>query len=144
MAERSRASATTWCVLCGTHEAGTAGGHAPGPWNHIPLPQNYTVLTGLAPEYVEFREAGMAAGEGARHNLLRPEALEAMFVLWRVTQKPRYREWAWAMFQAFERHCKARGPPPRRVRGWPVRYHAEVQAVEQGCSGTHACAGDSC
>ncbi len=86
----------------------------------------------------------MAAGEGARHNLLRPEALEAMFVLWRVTQKPRYRDWAWAMFQAFERHCKARGPPPRRVRGWAVRYHAEVQAVKQGCPGARACAGNSC
>ena len=63
---------------------------------------------GLAPEYVEFRETGMVAGEGAHHNLLRPEALEAMFVLWRVTQKPKYRDHAWAMFQAFEKHCKAR------------------------------------
>ena len=50
----------------------------------------------------------MVAGDGAHHNLLRPEALEAMFVLWRVTAKPKYRDWAWAMFQAFERHCKAR------------------------------------
>lgn len=50
----------------------------------------------------------MVAGDGAHHNLLRPEALEAMFVLWRVTQKPKYRDWAWAMFQAFEKHCKAR------------------------------------
>ncbi|KAK9842510.1 hypothetical protein WJX81_003419 [Elliptochloris bilobata] len=62
--------------------------------------------TGLAPEWVEFREAGMVAGDGAHHNLLRPEALEAMFVLWRVTQKPKYPDCAWAMFQAFERHCK--------------------------------------
>ena len=50
----------------------------------------------------------MVAGDGAHHNLLRPEALEAMFVLWRVTAKPKYRDWAWAMFQAFEKHCKAR------------------------------------
>lgn len=53
----------------------------------------------------------MAAGDGAHHNLLRPEALEAMFVLWRVTAKPKYRDWAWAMFQAFEKHCKARPWP---------------------------------
>ena len=38
-----------------------------------------------------------------------------MFVLWRVTLKPRYREWAWAMFQAFERHCKARPPAHRNM-----------------------------
>ena len=69
----------------------------------------------------------MVPGDGARHNLLRPEALEAMFVLWRVTGKPRYRDWAWAMFQAFERHCKARArlrrphspTCPQRARGEP-------------------------
>ena len=43
-----------------------------------------------------------------RHNLLRPEAMEAMFVLWRVTGKETYREWGWQMFQAFERNCKVR------------------------------------
>ncbi|BDA46113.1 Mannosyl-oligosaccharide 1,2-alpha-mannosidase IA [Coccomyxa sp. Obi] len=62
--------------------------------------------SGLAPEYVEFGSSGMVTAEKARHNLLRPEALEAMFVLWRVTQKEIYREWAWDMFLAFERNCK--------------------------------------
>ncbi len=50
----------------------------------------------------------MVTAEKARHNLLRPEAMEAMFVLWRVTQKEIYREWAWEMFLAFERNCKVR------------------------------------
>ncbi len=63
---------------------------------------------GLAPEYVEFGEGGMATNEKARHNLLRPEAMEAMFVLWRVTRKETYREWAWRMFEAFERNCRVR------------------------------------
>ena len=61
---------------------------------------------GLAPEYVEFGTAGMVTAEKAKHNLLRPEAMEAMFVLWRVTQKEQYREWAWEMFLAFEKNCK--------------------------------------
>lgn len=61
---------------------------------------------GLAAEYVEFEATGMVTAEKARHNLLRPEAMEAMFVLWRVTQKEMYREWAWEMFLAFERNCK--------------------------------------
>lgn len=73
---------------------------------------------GLAPEYVLFTDAGMVPGSGARHNLLRPEAMEAAFLLWRVTGKQMYQEWAWAMFQAFERHSKARQlSHSRRVRG---------------------------
>ena len=48
----------------------------------------------------------MVTTEKSKHNLLRPEAMEAMFVLWRVTGKQRYRDWGWRMFQAFERHCK--------------------------------------
>jgi hypothetical protein len=27
-------------------------------------------------------------------------------VLWRVTGKPMYREWAWSMFQSFDRECR--------------------------------------
>eukprot|EP00884_Botryococcus_braunii_P021697 jgi/Botrbrau1/8210/Bobra.0392s0008.1 len=63
--------------------------------------------TGLSPEFVEFPEGdGMRAGARAKHNLLRPEALEAMYILWRVTGESRYREWGWQMFSAFLRWCK--------------------------------------
>lgn len=55
-----------------------------------------------------FTDNGMVPGSGAAHNLLRPEAMEAAFLLWRVTGKQMYQEWAWSMFQAFERHSKAR------------------------------------
>ena len=65
------------------------------------------MLAGLAPEYVEFQEGqGMVTKEKARHNLLRPEAMEAMFVLWRTTKNPVYKDWAWQMFQAFQAHCR--------------------------------------
>ena len=43
---------------------------------------------------------------GASHNLLRPEAIEAIFYMWRFTKDAKYREWGWRMFLAFERHCR--------------------------------------
>lgn len=61
--------------------------------------------TGLSPEYVTFTAGGLRVGAG--FNLLRPEALEAMWYMWRVTRDWRYRTWGWAIFQAFETHCKA-------------------------------------
>ena len=60
--------------------------------------------TGLAPEFVRFANGKMSVGAG--HNLLRPEAAESMFYLWRFTKKPKYREWGWRMFLAFEKHCR--------------------------------------
>ena len=40
------------------------------------------------------------------HNLLRPETVESLFVLWRVTRDPTYRAWGWHIFRAFERWCR--------------------------------------
>ena len=40
------------------------------------------------------------------HNLLRPETVESLFVLWRVTGDPIYRAWGWHIFRAFERWCR--------------------------------------
>ena len=60
--------------------------------------------TGLAPEFVRFSSSGMAVGAG--HNLLRPEAVEAIYYMWRFTKDPKYREWGWRIFLAFEEHCK--------------------------------------
>ncbi|KAJ1984522.1 mannosyl-oligosaccharide alpha-1,2-mannosidase [Dimargaris verticillata] len=41
-----------------------------------------------------------------RHNLLRPETVESLFVLWRITKRPQYREWGWIIFNAFEQHTR--------------------------------------
>ena len=60
--------------------------------------------TGLSPEFVRFANGAMTVGAG--HNLLRPEAAESMFYLWRFTKNPKYREWGWKMFLAFEKYCK--------------------------------------
>nr|ATB19471.1 putative MNS3 [Thuja plicata] len=80
--------------------------------------------TGLAPEIAhfhtqEFYEDGLQGGNKSseflddiiiryadRHNLLRPETVESLFVLHRITQDPKYLEWGWQIFQAFESHTK--------------------------------------
>lgn len=43
------------------------------------------------------------------HNLQRPETVESLFMMWRITEDPLYREWGWKIFQAFEKHTKLEG-----------------------------------
>lgn len=80
--------------------------------------------TGLAPEIAYFHtedyfEQGLDGGNKSseymndiiikyadRHNLLRPETVESLFVLYRITENPKYREWGWQIFEAFEKHTK--------------------------------------
>lgn len=40
------------------------------------------------------------------HNLQRPETVESLFMMWRITGDPVYREWGWKIFQAFEKHTR--------------------------------------
>lgn len=42
----------------------------------------------------------------SNHNLLRPEAAEAMYLMWKVTGDPQYREWSWTMFRAWYRWAR--------------------------------------
>ncbi|KAH6864713.1 mannosyl-oligosaccharide 1,2-alpha-mannosidase [Alternaria rosae] len=35
------------------------------------------------------------------HNLQRPETVESLFMMWRITKDPIYPEWGWEIFQAF-------------------------------------------
>ncbi|KAK3022726.1 hypothetical protein RJ639_046393 [Escallonia herrerae] len=80
--------------------------------------------TGLAPEIAYFNiegnsEGGLDGGNKSseyvndisikyadRHNLLRPETVESLFVLYRITEDPKYREWGWEIFEAFEKYTK--------------------------------------
>ncbi|KAI1324339.1 glycoside hydrolase family 47 protein [Xylariaceae sp. FL0255] len=43
------------------------------------------------------------------HNLQRPETVESLFVMWRITEDPVYRDWGWKIFKAFETHTKVDG-----------------------------------
>lgn len=38
------------------------------------------------------------------HNLQRPETVESLFYMWRITRDPRYRDWGWEMFESFMKH----------------------------------------
>ncbi|KAL5989965.1 Mannosyl-oligosaccharide 1,2-alpha-mannosidase mns3 [Asimina triloba] len=80
--------------------------------------------TGLAPEIAYFHTEGHSVGglEGGnrsseyihdivikpadQHNLLRPEMVESLFILHRITEDPKYREWGWQIFEAFEKYTK--------------------------------------
>ncbi|KAK5242238.1 mannosyl-oligosaccharide alpha-1,2-mannosidase, partial [Cryomyces antarcticus] len=43
------------------------------------------------------------------HNLQRPETVESLFYMWRITGDELYREWGWEMFQSFMKHTAADG-----------------------------------
>ncbi|KAM0806886.1 putative Family 47 glycosyl hydrolase [Seiridium cardinale] len=36
-----------------------------------------------------------------RHNLQRPETVESLFYMWRITGEQKYRDWGWEMFKSF-------------------------------------------
>ena len=40
------------------------------------------------------------------NNYLRPETIESMFILYRITEKEEYRQMGWKMFEAFEKYTK--------------------------------------
>jgi mannosyl-oligosaccharide alpha-1,2-mannosidase len=66
--------------------------------------------TGLPPEAAAFGRGGISsAGSGSNYYLLRPEAAEAFFYMWRITHDQRFRDMGWQVFQAIQEHCKVEG-----------------------------------
>lgn len=63
-----------------------------------------TQPTGIAPEFVNFQDKKMHVG--GKFNIQRPEAIEAIFYMYRKTGDPVYREWAWEMFTNMRRHYR--------------------------------------
>jgi len=53
-----------------------------------------------------FDDKGDLQPTKGKGNMLRPEAVESLFYMWRVTGEPKYREWGWRMFQAFQKHSR--------------------------------------
>lgn len=41
-----------------------------------------------------------------RHNLLRPETVESLFYLHRLTGDPKYQDWGWALLQSFNTYTR--------------------------------------
>lgn len=41
-----------------------------------------------------------------KFSLLRPETIESLWYLYRLTGDRKYKEWGWKIFEATEQHCK--------------------------------------
>lgn len=44
-----------------------------------------------------------------KFNVQRPETVESIFILWRLTKNEIYREWGWRIFEAFRKHTRVEG-----------------------------------
>eukprot|EP01096_Ripella_sp_DP13-Kostka_P004994 TRINITY_DN1758_c0_g2_i1.p1 TRINITY_DN1758_c0_g2~~TRINITY_DN1758_c0_g2_i1.p1 ORF type:complete len:759 (+),score=251.84 TRINITY_DN1758_c0_g2_i1:128-2404(+) len=62
--------------------------------------------TGLGPEIFTFNENGEIIPGGQKYYILRPETVESLFVMWRLTHDQKYRDWGWLIFQAIEEYCR--------------------------------------
>lgn len=63
--------------------------------------------TGLAPEITRFPGGGdPVVDAGSKHNLLRPETMESLFVLYRLTGDDKWRAAGWDIFTAFNTHAR--------------------------------------
>ncbi|KAJ7115276.1 glycoside hydrolase [Mycena epipterygia] len=85
--------------------------------------ETHRTATGLSPEIVQFQPSaeqpnrdwhikGSRPGGPATYDaryMLRPETVESLFIAWRLTGDVRYREYAWGIFQAIEKHCRLPG-----------------------------------
>ncbi|XP_066293894.1 endoplasmic reticulum mannosyl-oligosaccharide 1,2-alpha-mannosidase-like isoform X3 [Branchiostoma lanceolatum] len=70
--------------------------------------------TGLSPEIAYFNinnpgKPDIEVKNADTHNLLRPETVESLFYLYRLTGDKQYRDWGWKIFQAFEKYTKVQG-----------------------------------
>ncbi|GLJ24878.1 hypothetical protein SUGI_0475830 [Cryptomeria japonica] len=61
--------------------------------------------TKLAGENYNFRE-GQDMRVGTSWNIQRPETVESLMYLWRITGNKTYRDWGWDIFKAFEEKCR--------------------------------------
>jgi len=66
--------------------------------------------TGLPTESVRVVDGELVSGWGFGQSrfLMRPEAVESWFILWRITKNPMYRDWGWNFFESLEKHSKVK------------------------------------
>lgn len=70
--------------------------------------------TGLAGEISMFNTESRVKNDiyilpNDRHNLQRPETVESLFYLYRITEDPIYRQWGWEIFESFVKYTKVEG-----------------------------------
>jgi len=64
--------------------------------------------TGLSPESV-FVKQDANYDISSPYYILRPEAVESFFYMWRLTHDQKYRNWGWSVFQAIEKTLQGCG-----------------------------------
>lgn len=119
------------CFIGGSFALGATGGETllnarkSGSWDHLKeedmmIAKEIThtcwktyegTATGLSPEIVVFNDKEDSTQDFYikaldRHNLQRPETVESLFILYRITKDPIYREWGWKIFESFIKHTK--------------------------------------
>lgn len=63
--------------------------------------------TGIGPERVKRMAIDLSATD-TKEYILRPEAVEGWWYMYKITGDPKYQEWGWKTFMAFETHLKTR------------------------------------
>lgn len=106
------------CFLPGTL---ALGAHHGLPVEHMELARalmetcyqmNRQMETGLSPEIVHFNlypqkvQKDVSVKAGDRHNLLRPETVESLFYLHRLTGDRKYQDWGWEILRSFNSHTR--------------------------------------
>lgn len=67
--------------------------------------------TGLSPEIVMFNTVegsheDLYVKDADRHNLLRPETVESLYYLYKLTGDRKYQDYGWRIFEAFEKYTR--------------------------------------
>ncbi|KAJ2832025.1 hypothetical protein J3B01_005054 [Coemansia erecta] len=63
--------------------------------------------TGLGPEHVYFIEdGGLGISPSDSRYMLRPETVESLFVMYRITGDQKYQEWGWQIFESIEQYAR--------------------------------------
>ncbi|XP_067825699.1 mannosidase, alpha, class 1B, member 1b isoform X2 [Heptranchias perlo] len=69
------------------------------------------IETGLSPEIVHFNLSphngkDVEVKPADRHNLLRPETVESLFYMYRLTRDKKYQNWGWEILQNFNKYTR--------------------------------------
>ncbi|KHJ78413.1 glycosyl hydrolase family 47 [Oesophagostomum dentatum] len=122
------------CFLAGTLALGNQNGLSE---EHMKIAESlgkacqamYKNPTGLGPEIAYFnmlpgKQDDLSIKPLDAHCLLRPEAIEAWFYLYRFTGDKIYQEWGWEAFQAIEKYARVRNgySSVKSVKKIPVSY----------------------
>ncbi|KAK0618392.1 family 47 glycosyl hydrolase [Bombardia bombarda] len=71
--------------------------------DHPPLPESapHTAPADFDPDPDAAWRKDFEVRNFDSHNLQRPEAVESLFYMWRITGETKYRDWGWEMFKSF-------------------------------------------